>query len=162
MHMVHSCHFLFDHFQFTLIHGTNIPDPYTVLFFTTSGFTFTTRHIHNCVSFLLWPSCFILSGELLVITLCSSPVAYWTPSNLRGLSSGVISLCLFILFMVFSQQESLRGLPFPLPVDHILSELFTMTHPSWVALHSMAHSFIELHKPLHHYKAVIHRGEGAL
>ena len=29
------------------------------------------------------------------------------------------------------------------PVD-VLSELSTMTHPSWVALHGMAHSFIEL------------------
>ena len=25
------------------------------------------------------------------------------------------------------------------PVDHVLSELFTMTHQSWVVLHSMAH-----------------------
>ena len=32
---------------------------------------------------------------------------------------------------------------FPPPVDHIFSELYTMTHPSWVALHSMAPSFIE-------------------
>ena len=30
-----------------------------------------------------------------------------------------------------------------------------MICPSWVALHGMAHSFIELHKPLHHHKAVI-------
>ena len=29
-------------------------------------------------------------------------------------------------------------------MDHILSDLSTMTCPSWVALHSMAHSFIEL------------------
>ena len=96
--------------------------------------------------------------ELLVIALCSSPVAYWTPSNLRGLSSGVISLCLFIPFMVFSQQESLRGLPFPLPVDHILSEVFTITHPSWVALQGMVHGFIELCKPFHHDNAIIHEG----
>ncbi|KAF7234791.1 Protein TESPA1 [Varanus komodoensis] len=34
-----------------------------------------------------------------------------------------------------------------------------MTCPSWVALHGIAHSFIELHKPLHHNKAVIHEGE---
>ena len=27
-------------------------------------------------------------------------------------------------------------------MDHILSELSTMTHPSWVALHGMAHGFI--------------------
>ena len=31
-------------------------------------------------------------------------------------------------------------------MDHVLSELSTMTHPSWVALHGMAHSFIELDK----------------
>ena len=29
----------------------------------------------------------------------------------------------------------LSGLPFPSPVDHILSELSTMTRPSWVASH---------------------------
>ena len=38
----------------------------------------------------------------------------------------------------------LKWLPFPSPVDHVLSELSTMTRPSWVALHSMAHSFIDL------------------
>ena len=31
-------------------------------------------------------------------------------------------------------------------MDHILSELSTMTHLSWVALHGMAHSLIELDK----------------
>jgi len=35
-------------------------------------------------------------------------------------------------------------------MDHILSELSTMTHPSWVSLHSMAHSFIELDKAVIH------------
>ena len=34
-----------------------------------------------------------------------------------------------------------------------------MTLPSWVALHSMAHRFIELCKPLHHDKAMIDEGE---
>ena len=37
-----------------------------------------------------------------------------------------------------SRQEYCSGLPFPSPVDHILSELSNMT------LHDMAHSFIEL------------------
>ena len=32
------------------------------------------------------------------------------------------------------------------PVDHILSELSTMACLSWVALHSLAYSFIELDK----------------
>ena len=31
-------------------------------------------------------------------------------------------------------------------MDHSLPELSTMTHPSWVALHGMAHSFTELDK----------------
>ena len=54
--------------------------------------------------------------------------------------------CLFILFMWFSRQECWSSFPFPFPVDNVLSELSTMIRPSWVALHSMAHSFIELDK----------------
>jgi len=36
------------------------------------------------------------------------------------------------------------------PVDHSLSEFSTMTHSSWVALHSTAHSFTELEKTFIH------------
>ena len=43
-----------------------------------------------------------------------------------------------------------------IPVDNILSELFTMTQLSWVALYGMAYNVIELGKPLCHDKAVIH------
>ena len=113
--------------------------------------TSTTEH-HFCfdpaTSFFL---------ELLVIALLSSPSAHWTPSELGCSCSCVISFCFFILFMLmlFSQQEYWNGLPFPPPMDHVLPELFTMTCPSWVALHSMAYSFIELHKRLHHDKAVM-------
>ena len=46
----------------------------------------------------------------------------------------------------------------PLPVDHVLPELSTMTRLSWVALHVMDHSFIKLCKPICHDKAVIHEG----
>ena len=52
--------------------------------------------------------------------------------------SSVISFCLFVLFMGFSGQEYWSGLPFPSPVDHILSELSTITCLSSVALHGMA------------------------
>ena len=55
-------------------------------------------------------------------------------------------------------KNTWNGLPFPPPVEHILSELSTMTNWSSVALHGMAHSFIELRKPLRHGKAVIHEG----
>ena len=48
--------------------------------------------------------------------------------------------------MAFSRQEYWSGLQFPSPVNHILSECSTMTCLSWMALHGMAHSFIELDK----------------
>ena len=47
--------------------------------------------------------------------------------------------------MGFSRQEYWSGLPFPSPVDHILSDLSTMTRPSWVAPGAWL-SFIELDK----------------
>ena len=65
------------------------------------------------------------------------------------LSNHLILCCPLLLPSIFA---------FPPPVDHILSELFTMTHLSWVALHLMAHSFNELCKLLRPTKAVIHEG----
>ena len=71
--------------------------------------------------------------------------------ELLGSSSfNVISFCLFILSMGFSRQESWSGFPFPSPVDHILSELSTMTRLSWVALHGIDHGFIELGEAVVH------------
>jgi len=64
--------------------------------------------------------------------------------------------------MGFSWQEYWSGLPFPPPVDYFLSELSTVTCPSWVALHDMAHGFIELCKPLCHDKAMIIKGHYSL
>ena len=55
-----------------------------------------------------------------------------------------------MLFMGFSRQEYWSGLPFPSPVDDVLSELSNMTHPFWVVLHGMAYSFIELDKAVVH------------
>ena len=91
-----------------------------------------------------------VSSFFLELFLHWFPVAYWAPANLGSSSFSVLSFHLFILFMGFSRQEYWSGLPFPSPVDHILSEFFTMTHPSWVALHSMAYSFIELDKAVVH------------
>ena len=91
-----------------------------------------------------------VSSLFLELFLYWSPVAYWAPTDLGSLSFSVLSFCLFILFMGFSRQEHWSGLPFPSPVDHILSELSTMTRSSWVALQGMAHSFIELDKAVVH------------
>ena len=104
--------------------------------------TFTTRHNHKCVFFLLWLRLFVPSGAI----FCSSLAAYWIPTDLGSSSFSVILLCLFILLHGFARQEYQSCLTFPFSVDHVLSELSTMNSPSWVALHSMVHSFIELDK----------------
>ena len=49
----------------------------------------------------------------------------WTVTHQSSLSTG------------FPRQEYWSGLPFPSPVDHVLSDLCTMTRPSWVALYDM-------------------------
>ena len=59
------------------------------------------------------------------------------------------------LSMGFSRQEYWSGLPFPSPVDHVLSEISTMTHLSWVALHSMAHGLVELDKAVVHVISLV-------
>ena len=74
-----------------------------------------------------------------------SPVACWARTDLGRSSFSILSFCLFILFMGFSRQEYWSGLSFPSPVDHNLSNLSTMTHPSWVAPRAWL-SFIELDK----------------
>ena len=92
--------------------------------------------------------CFLfgpISLFFLELFLHSSPVAYWAPTDLGSSLFSVISSCL-ILFLGFSRQEYWSRLLFPSTMDHILSELSIMSHPSWVALHGMPHDFIELDK----------------
>ena len=133
--------------EFALIHGPNIPGSYAILLFTASDFTSITSHIHNCVLLVLWLCLFILSGVISPLSL----VAYWAPTYLGSSPFSVLFFfCLFMLFMGFSRQEYWSSLPFPSPVDHVLSELSTMTCQSLVALHGMAHSFIELDKAVVH------------
>ena len=78
-----------------------------------------------------------------------SPVVYWTPIDLGSSSFSVLSFCPFMLFMGFSRQEYWSGLPFPSPVNHVLSDLSTMTCLSWVAPRAWL-SFIELDKAVVH------------
>ena len=98
-----------------------------------------------------WWFCFgSICSFFLELFLHWSPVAYWAPTSLGSSSFSMLSFCLFILLMGFSRQEYGSGLPFPSPVYQILSELSTMTCLSWVALHGMACSFIELDKAVVH------------
>ena len=52
--------------------------------------------------------------------------------NVMSVTKSVTSLLIGIAI-----DQGLIALPFPSPVDHVLSELSSMTHPSWVAPHSM-------------------------
>ena len=79
------------------------------------------------------------SSFFLELFLYSSPVAYLTPTNLWVSSFSVISFYLFILFWG-SQGKNAEM------VCQSFSELFTMTHQSWVALQGMASGFIDLDK----------------
>ena len=69
-----------------------------------------------------------------------------SPSPTDGLAKGKYRLC----YSCGSQGKN-TWVSFPSPVDHILSEPSTMTHLSWVALHGMAQSFIELDKAVVHW-----------
>ena len=119
---IHSYHLLFDHFQFALIHGPNIPGSYAILLFTASDLASITSHIHNWMLFLLW----FCSSFFLELFLHWSPVACWVPTDLGSSSFSIPSFCLFILFMGFSRQEYWSGLPFPLQWT-----TFCQTSPPW-------------------------------
>ena len=124
----------------SLHHWTLLPSPVT----STTGWFF-------CV-FVCFGS---IPSFFLELYLHWSPVAYWAPIDLGSSSFSVLSFYLFILFMGFSRQECWSGLSFPSPVDHVLSELSTITHLSWVALHGMVHSFIESDKAVVHVISLI-------
>ena len=55
---------LFDHFQFALIHGPDIPVSYAILLFTASNVASITSAVHKWMLFLLWLHPFILSGVI--------------------------------------------------------------------------------------------------
>ena len=115
----------------SLQHWTLLPSPVT----STTG-----------CCFCFWFCLFILSGVISPL-MSSSILGIYQPGSS---SFSVLSFCLFILFMGFSRQEYWSGLPFPSPVDHILSELSTMSRPSCMALHGMVHTFIESDKAVVH------------
>ena len=135
---VHSCYLLFGHFQFTLIHGLTFQVPMQYCSLLLPLVTSKTGH---CFCFSSISSFFV---ELF---LQSSPVVYIAFIHLGGFIFQC-PFCLFILFMGSSRQEYWMGLSFPSPVDHVLSDLSTMTHPSSVALHDMAYSVTEFNKAM--------------
>ena len=120
-------------------------------FFITESFSFTTefssvQFSHSVVSDSLRPHesqharppCLSPTPR---VHSDSRPSSQWCHP---AISSSVVPFSSF-LFMGFSRQEYWSGLPFSSPVDHILSDLSTMTRPSWVSPRAWL-SFIELDK----------------
>ena len=87
-----------------------------------------------------------VSSLFLELFLHSSSVAYWAPINLGSSSFTVI----FFAFSYSSWGSQGKNTEVVCHVDHVLSELSTMTCPSCVALHDVAHSFFELDKTVIH------------
>ena len=56
------------------------------------------------------------------LLLCSTPVVYWTPTDLGGSSFSAIPFCIFTLLMGFSRQKYSSASPFPSPVALVLSD----------------------------------------
>ena len=71
----------FDHFQFALIHGPNIPGSYAILLFTASDLASITSHVHSWVLFLIWLHPFILSGVISSL-ISSSILGNYRPGEL--------------------------------------------------------------------------------
>ena len=132
----------------------NLPNPRTeptsLKFPALGGRFFTTSVIWEAH---IW-------GHPTPIAIYSSPVYIGHIPTWEVYFPASCLFCLFILSTGLPRQDYWSGLSFPPPIDHVFSELFTMIHPSWVALHSRAHSFIELHKPLCHDKPVIQYATG--
>ena len=149
-------------FQSILVHWflkcgcSLLPSPVWPLSICLDSWTWHSRFLCNIALYSIGlyfhhqshPKCCFCFGSVssffLELFLCWSPKVYWAPTNLGSSSFSIISLCLFMQFMGFSRQEYWSGLPFSSSAYHVLSKLSTTIHPSWVALHGMAHSFIEL------------------
>ena len=136
----------FDHFQLALIHGPDIPGSYAILLFTASNLASITSHIHNWVLVLLWLHPFIF----LELFLHWSPVAYWAPTDLGAHLSVSYPFAFHTVHGVL-KAKILKWFAIPFS-----SGPHFVTGPSWVALHSMAHSFIELDKAVVHVISLIH------
>ena len=92
--------------------------------------------------------CFVsVSSFFLDLFIHWSPVAFWSSISSVPTWGVHLSVSYHFAFSCCScgsqgKNTCLELLPVPSPVDHVLTELFNMTHLFWVALHGMAHSLI--------------------
>ena len=134
-----SCHLLFDHFQFALIHGPNIPGSYAILLFTASDLASITSHTHNWVLFLLWLHPFILSRVISPL-ISSSILGTYLPGEF------IFQCPIFLPFHTFHEVLKARILKwFTIPFSsgpHSVRPLHHDPHilggPSWHGLVSLS------------------------
>jgi len=136
---------LWGHTESDTTEATQQQQQHAILLFTASDLASITSHIHSWVLFLLWLYPFILSGVISPL-ISSSILGTYRPGEF--LFQYPIILPFHTVHGVLKAKIQ-SGLPFPSPVDHILSDLSTMTRPSWVAPQAWL-SFIELDKAVVH------------
>ena len=90
--------------------------------------------MHNWVLFLLWLHPFSLSGDIALL-ISSSILGTYPPAEFLFQYRIILPFC---TVHVVLKARILKWFTIPPPVDHILSDLSTMTCPSWVAPHGMA------------------------
>ena len=123
-----------DYFQFTLIHGSNIPGSYALLFFT-----FTTRHIYIWALFPVWLSLFIPSEAIFLLFSGSILDTSWP--------GGFIFQChIFLPFHTVLGVLKIRMLKWFAIPSCSGPRFVRPLHQSWVVLCCMAHSLIKLTK----------------
>ena len=106
----------------------DIPCSYAILLSTASDLASITSHIHSWVLFLLWLLPFILSGVNSLL-ISSSILGTYRPGEF--LFQYPIILPFHTVHGVL-KARILKWFAIPSPVENILSDLCTMTCPSWV------------------------------
>ena len=140
---VQSCHLLFDHFQFALIHGPSIPGSYAILLFTALDFTSITSHIHNWVLFLLWFLLFILSGVISPL-ISSSILGTYQPGKF------IFQCPIFLPFHAVRGILKARilkwfAIPFSTTYWHKHTKILIITHNLPQHAHTQSHSYMYTH-----------------
>ena len=120
-----------------------IPGSYAILLFIASDFASITSQIHSWMLF-----CFGSVSSFFISPLISSNIlGTYQPGEF------IFQCPIFLPFHAVHgvlKSRILKCFAFPFSSVLHFSELSTMTRVSWVALHSMAHSFIDLDKALVH------------
>ena len=126
-----------------MIQGPNIPGSYAILLFIALAF----HHQSNLqlVLFLLWLYLFILSGVISPL-ISSNILDTYQPGEF------IFQCPIFLPFHTVHGVLKARILKwFAIPFSSVPHFARTLHHdPSWVDLHGMAHSFIELDKAVVH------------